>query len=68
MRDVFFEAANIISRPEMLNELTYGMLGQSVFDGLVDKNFAVDVSKTSVFGLFQLLQYFDQSFALLMFS
>ena len=56
MRDVFFDAANIISGPEMLNGLTRGMLRQSVFDGVVDNNFADDVSKTSV-GLFQLVQY-----------
>ena len=56
MRDVFFDAANIISGPEMLNGLTRGMLRQSVFDGVVDNNFADDVSKTSA-SLFQLLHY-----------
>ena len=49
MRETFFEAAKIfLEEPERVNQLANGMLGQSVFDGMVDENFSEDVSKTSV--------------------
>ena len=46
---MFFEAAKIfLEEPERVNQLANGMLGQSVFDGVVDENFSEDVSKPSV--------------------
>ena len=42
-RDIFFQAGNILPKPDMINSLTWGMLYQSSNSG-VDQNFADDVS------------------------
>ena len=42
-RDIFFQAGNILPKPDMINSLTWGMLDQSSNSG-VDQNFANDVS------------------------
>ena len=42
-RDIFFQAGNILPKPDMINSLTRGMLYQGSNSG-VDQNFAGDVS------------------------